>query len=174
MEIRIRKANIEELDTLMEIYEFAKHFMETHGNQDQWTGEDAVTVEKVKGYIRDEVLYVGEDAEKIHFAFVYIQGEDPTYQVISDGAWLNDRPYGTIHRVASLGTARGVVRTISDWALSQNPNLKIDTHHDNLVMQNALARAGFTRCGIIYLENGDPRIAYQKVGSNHSSPLVKR
>ena len=37
------------------------------------------------------------------------------------------------------------------------------THEENLVMQSAIAKCGFTRCGIIYLESGDPRIAYEKL-----------
>lgn len=54
-----------------------------------------------------------------------------------------------IHRVASAGRSKGVVKIISDWALEQNPNLKIDTHHDNIVMQKALEKNGFSRCDII-------------------------
>lgn len=159
----IRKARIEELDTLLAIYATAKRFMEEHGNNNQWTGDDAVTADTLKNFMDRDVLYVGEEGDTIHFAFAYIQGDDPTYHVITDGAWLNDAYYGTVHRLASAGTVKGVVATISNWALEQNPNLRIDTHHDNIVMQNALKRAGFTRCGIIYLANGDPRIAYQKV-----------
>lgn len=160
--MKIRKAAYEELDRLTDIYSCAKRFMEEHGNNNQWTGKDAITKEKIKLLIDKQQLFVGEDDEKIHFAFAYILGEDPTYNVITEGAWLNDLPYGTIHRVASAGTSKGVVKIISDWALKQNPNLKIDTHHDNIVMQKALEKNGFSRCGIIFLENGDPRIAYQK------------
>ena len=159
----IRYAAAEELDEIMNIYSAAKHFMEEHGNLTQWTGDDAVVREKMSAMLEKQQLFVGEAEGKLLFAFAYIQGEDPTYRVITKGAWLNDAAYGTIHRLASAGKAKGVVETVTDWALEQNPNLRIDTHHDNLVMQNALAKAGFTRCGIIHLENGDPRIAYQKV-----------
>ena len=30
-------------------------------------------------------------------------------------------------------------------------------------MRSALEQLGFTYCGIIYLENGDTRVAYQKI-----------
>ena len=46
-------------------------------------------------------------------------------------------------------------------------NIRIDTHPDNLSMQRALAKNGYTFCGKITLcsgsEAGDPRFAYQKV-----------
>ena len=42
-------------------------------------------------------------------------------------------------------------------------NIRIDTHKDNKIMQGLLARHGFSYCGIIYLKNGSPRLAYQRV-----------
>ena len=38
--------------------------------------------------------------------------------------------------------------------------IRIDTHHDNLVMQQVLNKHGFMKCGVIYLKNGNPRLAY--------------
>lgn len=159
----IRHARIDELDQIMNIYVHAKKFMDEHGNEKQWAGSNGVTPEKISKMISDDTLYVGEEDGILHFVFAYIQGEDPTYKVITDGAWINDNYYGTIHRLASNGTTKGVVNIVTKWALERLSSLRIDTHHDNVVMQNALAKEGFTRCGIIYLENGDPRIAYQKV-----------
>ena len=48
------------------------------------------------------------------------------------------------------------------FAYERCGNLRIDTHEKNIPMQRCLAKNGFARCGIIYLEDGDPRIAYQK------------
>jgi len=48
--------------------------------------------------------------------------------------------------------------------LGQCGHLRIDTHGDNVVMQRVLEGLGFTRCGIIYIEeDNDPRIAFEKV-----------
>ena len=41
-------------------------------------------------------------------------------------------------------------------------NLRIDTHKDNKIMINLIEKAGFERCGTIYVDDGTPRIAYQK------------
>lgn len=163
MELQIRNAKLDELDVIMDIYSRAKRFMEDHGNTKQWAGDDTVTRGGISAMLEKGQLFVGEEDGKIHFVFAYIQGEDPVYKLIKDGFWLNDEFYGTIHRLASAGTTRGVVEKAAAWALEKCPNLRIDTHHDNIVMQNALAKAGFTRCGIVFLPNGDPRIAYQKV-----------
>ena len=46
--------------------------------------------------------------------------------------------------------------------------IRIDTHRDNKIMQHNLLKYGFTYCGIIYLANGDERLAYQK----HNNELV--
>lgn len=164
--MNIRKAKSNELNTILDIYKAAKCFMEAHGNIHQWSGPDAITMDKVRSYYDDGILYVCTSDNVIHCAFTYKQGEDPTYGLIDDGKWLNNECYGTIHRLASAGTAKGIVKSAAVWALEQNRNVRIDTHHDNYVMQNALTSAGFKRCGIIYLANGEPRIAYQLVGDN--------
>ena len=47
------------------------------------------------------------------------------------------------------------------FALSHVSELRADTHEDNKIMQAVLERNGFEKCGIIYIEDGSPRIAYQ-------------
>ena len=93
--------------------------------------------------------------------FCFILGEDPTYQQIYEGAWLNDEPYGVIHRLATNGKQKGVSEACLDWCFERWPNVRVDTHRDNKVMQHILTKYGFQRCGIIYVKNGTERIAYQ-------------
>lgn len=95
-------------------------------------------------------------------AFYYRFGEENSYRRICNGQWLDESPYGVVHRITSDGTIRGAGSFCLDWALSQCRNLRIDTHRDNRVMQRLLEKRQFTRCGIIYLEDGSERIAYQK------------
>ena len=47
-------------------------------------------------------------------------------------------------------------------SVSNSTNVKGDTHEDNYVMQKVFEKNGFRRCGIIYVEDGTPRIAYQR------------
>ena len=51
---------------------------------------------------------------------------------------------------------------ITATAFSQCGNLKIDTHENNVVMQNLLKKNGFTYCGRIYVDDGGERLAFQK------------
>ena len=78
------------------------------------------------------------------------------------GQWLNDKPYGVIHRIASDGKTKGIGSFCVNWVVSQCGNVRIDTHRDNVVMQNMLKKNGFQYCGIIHIENGEERLAYQR------------
>ena len=107
-------------------------------------------------------MYVVEESGEAHAVFYFFNGADETYSKIDHGNWLNDEPYGVIHRVASDGALHGVMRVCAEFCLRTVKNLKIDTHRDNLPMQRSLEKNGFVYCGIIHLENGDERVAYQK------------
>jgi len=88
-------------------------------------------------------------------------GDDPTYLEI-DGAWLNDRSYATLHRIASRGTQKGLFKLIIEFSWSICPNLRIDTHQNNTPMRHLIEKNGFVYCGIIIVGDGTPRLAYQK------------
>ena len=144
--IEIRKTEIAELGILMELFEQGKRIMRKSGNMKQWTG----------GYPDEEQNIVG--------TFTFIQGNDPTYARIYEGAWSDDtRPYGVIHRLASTEQSKGVASACLQWCYRQIPNLRADTHRDNHILQHILKKHGFQYCGIIYLQNGDERLAFQKL-----------
>lgn len=157
----IRKAKIEEIDIILEIFELAKKIMRENGNYSQWSdgypSKELITEDINKGY-----LYTVVDGEEIEAVFALIEGEDPTYDKI-DGSWLNDDTYSTIHRVASRGRKKGILSKIFDYSSELYHNLKIDTHEDNLIMQHLVKKSGFKYCGTIFLEDGSPRLAYQKI-----------
>jgi RimJ/RimL family protein N-acetyltransferase len=158
--MNIRKARMEELAAIDAIYANARAFMRKTGNKEQWAG-GYPSKEIIRGDIASERLFVCEEDKRLLGVFYFHQGEDPTYGYI-EGKWLNDRPYGVMHRVAVAEQGRGVASFCYDYCVSVCGNLKIDTHRDNLPMQRSLEKNGFIRCGTIYLENGDPRIAFQK------------
>jgi RimJ/RimL family protein N-acetyltransferase len=155
----IRKSTPEDVADIMRIYDSARRFMRSRGNPTQWSGgypsEALVQQDIARG-----VSYVGQRTGQILFVFAFILGEDSTYRVI-EGSWLNDAPYGTIHRLASAGVITGVFERCVAFCLQQIDNIRVDTHADNLPMQHAILRAGFSQCGIIYVADGTPRIAYQ-------------
>ena len=161
MSYTICRAERSQLPQILKIYADARQYMRDTGNPNQW-GADRPEEATLREDIAKGQLYLCMDTQQILGVFAYIPGIDPTYLVIEGGQWLNEAPYGVIHRIAVAQHQKGVASFCFRWALEQCPDLRIDTHHDNLPMQKALAKNGFTRCGIIYLANGDPRIAYHK------------
>ena len=95
--------------------------------------------------------------------FVYSEGVDPDYREITHGQWPDDETdYGVVHRLAVLKGTNGIGAYCLDWAYNLSGNLRIDTHRDNVPMQNLLKKLGFTQCGIIHISDGSERLAYYK------------
>lgn len=159
--MNIRNATKNDLTDIMAVYAYARKYMEENGNPTQW-GKTRPPQSLIEEDIQKKRCYVGvgED-QKIHFVFAFIEGDDPTYAVIENGNWLNNEPYGVIHRIAGDGQIHGVLKTCLNFCRKKCKNLRIDTHENNKTMQHLLEKNKFTRCGIIYLKNGEPRIAYQ-------------
>lgn len=168
--MEIIAAQLEDIDQIMLIIEQARQIMRENGNQTQWTN----------GYPSREIIATDihqqhgfvclVDTEIVGY-FCFIQGSepDPNYKVIEGGVWLNNNPYGVIHRLASSGTVKGIARKAFDFAFSRIDNVKVDTNHDNIPMQNFLKNSGFTYCGIIYVSDGSPRDAFQQTIINHQA-----
>jgi len=161
--MEIKLASMSDLSVIKSIYESARAFMENTGNGSQW-GKTYPPEELLISDIKEENLYTVRENNEILAVFFFKIGQDKTYLRIKDGAWKNDLPYGVIHRIAVSDSAhgKGVSRFCFEFAFSKCGNLKIDTHRDNIPMQRALGKGGFEYCGVINLENGDERIAYQK------------
>lgn len=156
----IRKATNDDLPRLMEIFEQAKGIMRASGNLEQW-GKGYPSAELVQQDICKGVCYVACDNEDSVIAtMAFIEGPDPTYDKIFDGAWCNDNRYHVIHRIAVSQPGMGVARLMLDWAFERTGTIRIDTHRKNVIMHHILGSYGFSRCGVIYLANGDPRDAY--------------
>ena len=102
----IRKATSADLQIIFDIYESARQFMSISGNPNQW-GKTNPTRERTEADLRENNLYVVDEDGDILAVFYYNFADDPTYKTIYDGSWLNDRPYGVIHRIVVSDKARG-------------------------------------------------------------------
>lgn len=163
-DFKIRPADKEDLPRILQIYEYARKFMKETGNASQW--RDSFPPERLLAEDIDAgQLYTVRDRKegKIHGAFAFIIGEEPTYARIEGGKWLSDTQYGTLHRVAGDGNAHGIFDAIVKFVERKNSHLRVDTHEDNKVMQHLIEKNGFQKCGIIYVEDGSSRIAYEKM-----------
>jgi ribosomal protein S18 acetylase RimI-like enzyme len=96
---------------------------------------------------------------------------EPTYSKI-EGNWMNPTQitYGVIHRMAVAKKHRGkgfakYIFNQCEQYLSEKKiqSMRIDTHKDNIGMQQLLKNLGYSYRGIIYLENGDKRLAFEKL-----------
>lgn len=160
----IRLACPEDLASVLTVYQAAREFMAATGNPHQW-GTVYPEKELLLQDMASSHLYVEEHDGVIHGVFAFILGEDPTYGVIDEGQWLDDSPYGTIHRVASDGSFPGFFARCAAFCAALYPHLRVDTHRDNRVMQHVAEMQGFIRCGTVYVADGTPRIAYERRNS---------
>lgn len=166
--MEIRHSTEEDFTQIMKIYEYARSFMAAHGNPNQWGPTNWPPEELIHSDIAAGNSYVCICDNKVVGTFFFCQGPDidPTYRKIDNGAWLEQSPYGVIHRLASDGTVSGIGQSCIEWAYKQCGHLRMDTHGDNKIMQNLLKKCGFEYCGIIYVEeDGTQRLAYEKVGN---------
>lgn len=157
--ITIRHAQYEEINNILEIYNIAKQYMIKNGNKSQWIG-NYPSKELLENDINKKQLYVLESNNNLIGVFAFIFGENPTYINI-EGDWLNNEPYGTIHRIASNGLVRNIFNITIDYCTTITNNIRIDTHKDNKKMQQLIKNKNFSYCGIIYVADGSPRLAYQ-------------
>ena len=162
MSYTIRKSTLADLPVILNLRDQAGAIMRSYGNVYQWPD----------GYPRDEMFlkdielggsYVMIDERgEVVGTFALIPSPEVTYNVIYDGKWLDDEPYHVIHRIASTPDSHGILDALLDYCESQVGNIRIDTHEANIIMRKGLERHGYQYCGIIYLLDGNARLAFQK------------
>lgn len=157
--MEIRKATLDDLSTILCLFDEGRKKMRQEGNNKQWP-EGYPNKETILKDINNGDNYLLIDNNAIIATFALIAGPDPMYSQIYDGAWPNEASYYVIHRITSAAKVHGVLKMVLPFAFSICNTIRIDTHEDNLTMRAALEKYGFTYCGIIHLMNGEPRLAY--------------
>ena len=158
----IRLATLHDLDDIMVVLDAAREIMRSSGNMNQWT-DGYPTRRAIIADINCNGGYVVEDDGNVVAYFAMLPSPEPTYATISGGAWLDDtKPYHVVHRMGKLPSVTGIFRDVFDFCFRVDPNIRIDTHRDNIIMQKLFVKHGFSYCGIIYLQSGDERLAYQR------------
>lgn len=183
----IRHAEISDMAEILSVFDAARRIMRASGNLHQWSegypSSEAVLSDIARGgaYLvcpsgggispADSAPRSGggispADHRQVEAYFAMLPSPEPTYDKIYDGAWLDDSlPYHVIHRIASYPDSHGIFRDIIRFASAMDSNLRIDTHADNHIMQHLIMEYGFSYCGVIYLADGSPRLAYQRLSS---------
>ena len=158
----IRHATMDDLPVILRLRDQAREIMRSYGNTFQWPD----------GYPRDDMFrkdielggshVMANESGAIVGTFALLPSPEVTYSKIYDGQWLDNEPYHVIHRIASTPDSHGVLDAVLDYCEAVAPNIRIDTHEANVIMRKGLERHGYHYCGIIYLLDGNERMAFQK------------
>lgn len=167
--MQIRLANPNDLPHIMDIIHEAQAYL-AHKKVDQW--QNGYPSQNIMQQDIDNLeSFIIHDKDEIVATTMFTTNKEPTYQNI-EGHWLSDDKafYGVIHRMAVSNSVRkkGVAQFIFNYfeELLQKEkvtSMRIDTHEDNQDMQRLLNKLNYTYCGVIYLENGDKRLAFEKI-----------
>lgn len=166
--MEFRKSKKIDVEEIMSIITKAQNHLKEQGI-DQWQNgypnEDVIKedIEMQESYV------LLEDKKVVGTTALSFKGEE-TYNKIYNGKWLTDGNYAVIHRIAididfrGKGLAREILKEIEKKCTKNMvKSIKVDTHKENISMQKFLGKHGFKYCGIIYLKNGNERVAFEKV-----------
>ncbi len=164
-----RRTEERDLDAVIEIVDAAKEYLRLQGIP-QWQ-DGYPNRESFYKDIEREISYVLEENGKILGTIAIDLEGDRNYNWIYEGNWLSEKqPYAAIHRVAvdaerkGSGLAGKMIEEAVKLCLEKGIfSIKNDTHRLNQSMQRMLVKNGFVRCGIIYLENGEERIGFERI-----------
>ena len=168
--LELIKAEKSELKIIMSIINDAQNYLASL-KIDQWQNGYPDATKILSDINNRESYLVYNSSNQIVATTMFTTKLEPTYSSIN-GKWLTPKNsiYGVIHRMAvgnnyrKLGVATYIFKYFETLLKSQHINsMRIDTHEDNLGMQNLLKSLNYSYCGIIYLDSDDKRLAFEKL-----------
>lgn len=166
--MNFRKGRNIDAEKIMIIIDEAKEALKSQGIN-QWQ-DGYPNLETIKSDLSQGEAYVLEDQEKIMAYVILSFGKEKTYNKIYEGHWLSEEEYAVIHRIAVSKESKGkgisheLLKSLEKITLENNiKSIKIDTHRQNEIMRKLLEKNNYKYCGIIYLEDGSERIAFEKI-----------
>ena len=158
----VRNATMGDLDHIMEMVDHSRSIMRANGNNSQWGGYPGRDL--IGNDIATGIGHVMTEGSRVVGYFAMLTQPEPTYEYIEDGLWLDDTtPYVTLHRLACVPSVKGIARCAFEWGEAHAPSVRVDTHLDNHIMLHIINGRGYTRCGVVYMQDGSPREAFQKM-----------
>lgn len=166
--MRIRKTTLSDLPEVMSLIHEAQATIADLGI-DQWqNGYPSAPV--IEADIQKGQSYCVELDGQVCATFVLMRDQEHDYDRIYEGHWLtadDSLDYITLHRMAIRVSHRGqgLSDAIIDYARrlagELGRSIRVDTHKGNVRMRRLLQKQGFAYCGVVYMPNGDPRVAYE-------------
>ena len=168
--ITIRPTREEDLPRIQEIYDSARAFLKAQGVP-QWQDGPYPSAADARADMGAGNGFVAQEEGVVLAVACIAFGREPTYETILEGSWAADPPeYGFLHRIAVAPQAKGrgvaglLFEELKRRARARGLTvIRGDTHRDNRPMQRVMAKAGLSCRGVILLENGDPRLAFEAV-----------
>ncbi|NRY64043.1 GNAT family N-acetyltransferase [Clostridium beijerinckii] len=166
--MEFRKAVETDINYIMRIIKQAQDYFKEQGIN-QWQN-NYPNPETIRNDIANKHSYILlKDNNIVATAAVSFDGEK-TYDSIYEGEWITNNQYAVIHRIAvdntykGLGLSSEIIKNVEELCLNKGiHSIKVDTHEENISMQKLLKKNKFQYCGIIYLEDGNKRIAFERI-----------
>ncbi len=170
MLVYMRQAQNNDVIDILNIIETARIYLNQQGvNQWQlgYPNQDTILSD-----LNQKIGYVLIVADQVAGYVAIVSGEEPNYKKIELGQWLNkSTDYVVIHRFALSPLYRGQKLTqrfmtaiLTYFFERQAFDFRIDTHPENIPMQAVIRDNGFTKQGIVRIDEGTDssiRWAYQ-------------
>ncbi len=169
----IRKSTNKDLDKIMQLIEYAQQFF-YDANINQWQNGYPNTEVILQDIAAGESYVVCDKYDTIVATAMISFAGEATYAEI-DGKWIsnNDAKYAVVHRIAvhpsnkGQGIAAFILHKVMEMLTQHNAtSLRIDTHRENAAMQSVINRMQFEYCGIIYVDDRQERLAYEKLATS--------
>ncbi len=166
--MQFRRATVDDILEIMRIIAQGQHYLQ-RSRIAQWEG-GYPSQNTIEQDIRQGNSYVLVQGDRVLGTTVLEFGADANYERIQEGTWLAHQAYGSIHRIAvdeghkGRGLAAVMVAAMEEICLDRGIlSLRVDTHKNNQSMQRMLQKTGFQYCGVIFLEDSSPRVAFEKI-----------
>ena len=163
----IRKATMQDLPAIVDIYAYARNFMVKTGNANQW-GDGYPQKKILQEDLEKNQLYVYEEDGKIGAVFVFFIGKEQDYETSVSGEWTSPKPYGVLHRIAVVTYGKGIASKCIQWCYEQCHCMRGDTGQKNKSMQRLFEKNGFTQCAMIHPWYGE-MLGYEKYERREST-----
>lgn len=165
--MKVQKAEKKELAEIMQIIDDARAYLREE-KIPQWQAEYP-SYRDIEADIEQESFYLLKEQEAILACANLSLDKDPFYDEI-EGDWLQNGVYASIHRLAVAkafrhqGCSRMFLSLLEEKARDLGAlSLRIDTHQKNEAILHILKKAKYHYCGIVYVEDQSPRLAFEKI-----------
>lgn len=166
--MKLRKAAPADEEAVLALYKEAQAFLAAQGI-DQWQDGYPNRESFFRDLARGESWVLEEEGRVVATACLGL-GREPTYDIIYQGAWGVEAPeYAFLHRIAVSGACKGrgapalFFQELERQARKRGlPCLRGDTHRDNKIMRRVMEKNGLPYRGVIFLEDGGERLAFEK------------